>query len=568
MNKLSQGKKIAVFAGIGAAVFLLVFLGILLVQELGKTDGQRRAEQLEKQYHSLMDQIEVVDVPAQKAPIDDSDRLTEQEELPDINKYPLSVDGRRSDAITVEIFSSPEKAGTGSDGWLNQAAEEFNSKEFSVNGKAMTVSIRSVSSGLAVDYIKSGKYVPEALSPSNEFWAAMLESSGVKTKLIEKKLCGNVAGILLSKNKYNELIDKYGSVNMKVIAQTTANGELLMGYTNPFISSTGLNFLVNTLYTYDSADLLSTKATEGFRSFQENVPLVSYNTLQMRKAAESGSLDAMVMEYQQYSNDPALKNNYRFTPFGVRHDSPLYAIGTLSEDKLAVLQKFAEYCLTEQQQQAAAECGFNQNEKYKSELPTTISGDVLLQAQKLYKDNKNSGKTIVAVFVADVSGSMDGEPINALKTSLINSIRYISKDNYVGLISYSGKVYRNLPIGKFDLNQQAYFKGAVQSLTANGQTATYDALVVALDMIEKELKNHPDAKPMIFLLSDGEQNVGASLEDIRDILSDRQVPVYTIGYNANIDALKRVSEINEAATINAASDDIVYQLKNLFNSEM
>ena len=103
-----------------------------------------------------------------------------------------------------------------------------------------------------------------------------------------------------------------------------------MGYTNPFASSTGLNFLITTLYSYDADDLLSTKAVDGFKQFQENVPLVSYNTMQMRKSAESGSLDAFVMEYQSYYNDPALKNEYVFTPFGTRHDNPMYAVGELS----------------------------------------------------------------------------------------------------------------------------------------------------------------------------------------------------------------------------------------------
>ena len=41
-----------------------------------------------------------------------------------------------------------------------------------------------------------------------------------------------------------------------------------------------------------------------------------------------------------------------------------------------------------------------------------------------------------------------------------------------------------------------------------------------------------------------------------------------MGTKANIAALNQISEINEAATINADSDDIIYQLKNLFNSEM
>ena len=565
MNKLSNGVKILIFAGIAALVFAVVLIGINLTRNVGMTNEEITMEDADKQMSRLLGEISVTDVTPRKAAISDEDILSEEEELPDISGYPLSVSG--SGDIDVEIFSSPEKAGTGTDGWLNEIAERFNSEGYTVDGKTISVSIRSVSSGLAVDYITSGKYVPDAITPSNDFWGEMIATKGVKTEVMEKKLIGNTAGVLLSKSKYDELIDKYGSVNMKVISEATASSEVLMGYTNPFASSTGLNFLVSTLYSYDPDDLLSDKAVEGFKKFQENVPLVSYNTLQMRTSAESGSLDAMVMEYQSVYNDPTLKNNYVFTPFGIRHDNPMVALGELTNDKKSALKKFCEYCLSDSSQELAERYGFNQNKKYKSELPS-ISGDKLISAQKLYKENKDSGRPIIAVFIADVSGSMSGESINALQTSLINSMQYINKDNYIGLISYSNRVYRNLPIAKFDLNQQAMFKGAVQDLNASGQTATYDAVIVALDMIQKAKADYPDAKPMLFLLSDGEQNTGCSLNDITGVLNAYQVPVYSIGYNANIEALKRVSEINEAATINADSDDIVYQLKNLFNSEM
>ncbi len=562
----SKGIKIAVFAGIAVVVFLGVFLGITLTQDIGKSEEQITTEKAEKQITSLLQEIKVVQGSARKAAISDEDILSDEDELPKIDTYPMSVQG--TGQINVEIFSSPEKAGTGTDGWLNEVAERFNQETFTLNGKTISVSIRSVSSGPALDYIRSGKYVPEAISPSNEFWGSMMEASGVKTELIEKKLAGNVAGVLLSKDKYQDMINKYGSVNMKSITEATASGELMMGYTNPFVSSTGLNFLINTLYTYDGDDLLSQTAINGFKTFQENVPLVSYNTLQMRNAAESGSLDAMVMEYQLYVNDAALQSSYVFTPFGVRHDNPLYALGSLPKEKHDVLTQFAAYCLTEESQRSAEACGFNRNEKYVSELPADLKGTTLLQAQKLYKENKNSGRPIVAVFVADTSGSMIGEPINALRMSLINSMQYINRENYIGLISYGNKVTVQLPIAQFDLNQQAYFKGAVQDLAANGQTATNDALIVALDMINTALEKTPNAKPMIFLLSDGEQNVGHSLNEVEGVLRAYEVPIYTIGYNANIDALKKISGINEAATINADSDDIVYQLKNLFNSEM
>lgn len=563
---MKKGAKIAIFAGIAVVVFLGVFLGITLTKDIGKSEEQITTEKAEKQFSALLQDIKVEQGKARKAAISDTDILSDEDELPSIDTYPLSVEG--TGAVNVEIFSSPEKAGTGTDGWLNEVAENFNREALTIDGKIISVSIRSVSSGLALDYIRSGKYVPEAISPSNEFWGSMLEAGGVKTELIEKKLAGNVAGVLLSKSKYQEMIDKYGSVNMKSITEATASGGLLMGYTNPFVSSTGLNFLINTLYTYDADNLLSQTAVNGFKTFQENVPLVSFNTLQMRNAAESGSLEAMVMEYQLYVNDAALQGNYQFTPFGVRHDNPLYALGTLSKDKMEVLKKFTAFCLSEESQRLATGCGFNQNEKYVSELPSDIKGNTLLQAQKLYKENKNSGRPIVAVFVADTSGSMIGEPINALRTSLINSMQYINKENHIGLISYSNKVTIQLPIAQFDLNQQAYFKGAVQDLAANGQTATNDAIVVALDMINKYMEQVPNAKPMIFLLSDGEQNVGHSLNEIEEVLKAYEVPVYTIGYNANIDALKKISAINEAATISADSDNIVYHLKNLFNSEM
>ena len=50
------------------------------------------------------------------------------------------------------------------------------------------------------------------------------------------------------------MIDKYGSVNVKTVTEAIANNELSMGYTDPFASSTGLNFLVTALHTFDGAN--------------------------------------------------------------------------------------------------------------------------------------------------------------------------------------------------------------------------------------------------------------------------------------------------------------------------
>jgi Ca-activated chloride channel family protein len=236
----------------------------------------------------------------------------------------------------------------------------------------------------------------------------------------------------------------------------------------------------------------------------------------MRDAAKSGMLDAFVLEYQTYVNAADLKNGYVFTPFGVRHDSPLYALGDLPQDKLDIIKNFAEFVNQEKYQSLSEDMGFNGLNDYNSE-------------QK-----------------ADVSGSMEGEPINRLKESLLSGQKYLGKDN----------VTINLPIAKYDTNQQSMLVGSINSLQAAGGTATFDGIVVAMKMLQDELAVNPDVKPMIFVLSDGETNEGHSLKDIRGIIESFKIPIYTIGYNANIKALQSISSINEAASINADTDDV------------
>lgn len=545
-------------------VFGLVYAGITLTSNLGKTGSQVSTEHASKQLAKMVADIHPGTAEPVKGQID-LDPVNVADALPDISKFPVTVESTTSDY--VEIFSSPEKSGTGVDGWLTEVAEAFNQAGIQVDGKPVSVKIRNIASGTAADYIKSGKYVPDAYTPSNEFWGEMVAASGVSTDMVAQRLVGNVPGIVISKAKYDALVDTYGSVNVKTVTEAIANNELSMGYTDPFASSTGLNFLVTALNTYDSADPLGETAIQGFEKFQANVPFTASTTIQMREAAKSGRLDAFVLEYQTYVNTADLKSGYVFTPFGVRHDSPLYALGQLPENKLEIIRQFAAFAEKDEYQRSAEEFGFNGLQDYKSEL-ATIDGGTLLAAQKVWKEKKNGAKPIAAVFVADVSGSMDGEPLNRLKESLRQGQKYLGTDNSIGLVSYSSGVTINLPIAKYDTNQQSMFVGTVDSLQAGGGTATFDGIAVAMKMLEDYMVDNPNVKPLIFVLSDGETNEGHTLKDIRDLVETAQVPIYTIGYNADIKALESISSINEAASINADTDDVVYKIGNLFNAQM
>ena len=539
-------------AGLAFSVFLLTFAGMYI---FGTTNTDLTLP-------TIIKGIDVTNVAHKGVPIE-IDGTDLKDILPDISKYPPQVE--KSTTSYIEIFSSPEKAGSGTDGWLTEVARDFNRAEMIIEGKQVSVRLRGIASGQGADYITSQKHLPDAYTPSNELWGEMIISRGTKAELIQKRLAGNVAGILLTKAKREELEGRYGKINITTIINAVAKNQLQMGYTNPLASSTGLNFLISTLQAIDGSNPLSYRAVSGFESFQDNIPVVAYTTLQMRESARSGILEGFILEYQTYINTPDIRS-YEFIPFGVRHDSPIYAIGEISPEKMKILSEFIDFTQREKYQKLANEYGFNGLDQYQPESGP-VSGDVIIQAQKIWKEEKDP-MPICAVFVADVSGSMEGEPLNKLKRSLMEGQKYIGNDNLVGLISYSDDVHIDLPISKFDLKNRSLFSGAVHDLQTGGSTSTFDGIAVALDMLQKEKEKDPNLKLRIFVLSDGETNRGHSLNEIRGIVEESGIPIYTIGYNADIEALREISRINEAASINADTDDVVYELRNLFNAEM
>ena len=482
--------------------------------------------------------------------------------LASINKYPLSVECKAD--VKIEIFSSTEKSSSGKDGWLNEVAKKFNSSNHTVNGKSACVEIRPIASGLAMDYLTSRTYVPDAFTSSNELWAEMLKARGLDVTMIDSRLAGNTAGILIKSSLYDSLKKEHGELTLQTILDLGIERSITLGYTSPYSSSTGLNLLVSMLTQFDSSNPLSENAINQMIKLQASVPPALLTTIQMRDSAASGLIDIMVMEYQAYINNDSLKD-YVFIPIGVRHDSPMYAMKSLSGDKMQLLKDFTSYAKNSESQKLATDYGFNAHNDYKG-ASINLTGDQLYKAQAVWKENKDGGTPIIAVFVADLSGSMDGAPITSLKNALVNASSYIGVGNYVGLVSYSNSVTINLPIGLYDSNQKSYFNGAVKKFKAGGSTYTHEALLVAANMIQEAKEKYPEAKPMIFLLTDGEANGWYGYSDSAKILKGLQIPVHCIGFNGGSSELTDLSSLVEASYIQADNEDVAYQLRMMFQS--
>lgn len=561
-----RSKKREIFIAIAAiaVVFAIVFTAVSLVMRSQKELTQEEAVKMLNDYYSDIKK-DVHSVQPRYGEIEQG----YYEVLPDINKkYPLVVTGDAE--LDIEIFSSTEKAGpvdAPQDRWLVDVAQKFNKENYVVDGKHVSVSIRSISSGVGIDYIVSGEYVPTAYSPSNVLFGEYLNASGVQTQLKAERIAGNTTGILIKKDIKDEFLKEYNEVNIETFIEAAASKKYNVGYTNPFVSATGLNTIVSALYSFDPDNLFSNTAIEEFKRFQAAEPYTAYSTIQLRNA---NYLDMMVMEYQAYINKEELKE-FDFVPFGIRHDNPVYSIGKISESEEEVLDMFIEYCLNDKNQKSAEDYGFNQYDTYISPIGT-IDGESVIQAQKLWKQNKDGGRPVITVFVADTSGSMNGSAINNLQDSLIKASSYINENNYIGLVSYNSDVYLDMPISKFDNEHRSLYIGAVEQLSANGSTKTGHGLIVALKLLKDMQEEIPNAKLQVILLSDGAEDpiLKHSASSLEEMLKTLSIPVITIGYNVDDStkkALQDISNVNESVFINADSGDIEYELKNLFNAK-
>ena len=342
-----------------------------------------------------------------------------------------------------------------------------------------------------------------------------------------------------------------------------------MGYTDPFVSSTGLNFLVTVLATLaqgDASRMLADDVVSAFTAFQRGVPFVALDPPDARLCPQrDGSLEAFVMERAIFAKTPVFQSGYTFIPFGIRHDSPLYGIGALPAEKHEVLQQFAQFASQAPAQKLATEYGFDQLSDYTPAVAPPKRG---VRRSACGKRKKDAGRPIVAVFLGDVSGSMEGVPIRNLKRALLVGSQFIDPENSLGLVVFNQEVKQLLPVGKFTVNQRALFTAAVQDMSAGRGTAMYDGILVALKMLVAAKAKQPECKPLLIVLTDGETNAGLSFDKVKPVLAGVKIPIYTIGYNAKLDILRQISTINEAASLNADEGDIAYKIGALLNAEM
>ena len=150
-------------------------------------------------------------------------------------------------------------------------------------------------------------------------------------------------------------------------------------------------------------------------------------------------------------------------------------------------------------------------------------------------------------LLLDCSGSMYGEPIEAVKNGvqvLVSTLRqdpYALETAYLSIITFDSKAQQVTPLNELSAFQQP-------NIQASGCTALGEALALLAQKADQEvtkttMEKKGDWKPLVFIMTDGEptDDLNKGLDEFKK-RKWGMVVACAAGAGANTDTLKKITE--------------------------
>jgi Ca-activated chloride channel family protein len=196
----------------------------------------------------------------------------------------------------------------------------------------------------------------------------------------------------------------------------------------------------------------------------------------------------------------------------------------------------------------SAEYGVDPNARYDSlRSPKPEVVEAMLQSWREY-----AKKPSLVVIVVDSSGSMLGDKLPSVQSTLNSYINSLGEKEKVALIDFDSAIRPPVLVDGTPAGKERGLQ-FVSGLQAGGGTALYDATLYARNWLEQNLR--PDAINAIVVLTDGEDSGSKHPLDFlaqelakSGFASDKRVAVFTIGYGNegefNPEVLKTIADKN------------------------
>jgi len=378
------------------------------------------------------------------------------------------------------------------------------------------------------------------------------------------------------------------------------------GHTDPQVSSTALSTLIAEFYAsavYNTSetdlrrltrDIVEDEAVQqGVRDIENLIKHYSSRTTEFKEYIAQGPsyLDFVALEENdlifinqgktEYKPPEKLVALYpKEGTFWHEHPFGIPQADWVTDEQRAAAKVFTEYVRSEAIQRKVLESGFrpvnpnvpldSPNSPFIQSLgvdpnqPTTVLNvpdpEVIAAVQSSWQLVKKQADVLLVI---DVSGSMDGDKINQARQAAHIFLDNMPTQNRVGLVAFNDTIQPRVPLASFE-GAGANIQQEIDRLEANGDTALFEAIIGAIEMVRKERVEQDDRIQAIVVLSDGEDTASQStLNDavavIRAAQSDRN-PVLVIpvayGADADINALNGIARASSTKVQSGNPEDI------------
>lgn len=512
--------------------------------------------------------------------------------------------GSSANALTITITYSPEK-----DEWLKDRIAAFNQSRVRVDERPVVVEGINKSSGAARTEIKNGQLKTTIWSPSASTWLEVLKYEGGNPNVAVSNQPLALTPVVISMwRPMAEAMgwpDKpIGWSDMLALIENPQGwgayghpewGRFSWGHTDPEISTTALSTLLAEFYAATGkqrdltvADIQKPESQEFIRKLGQGIKHYGYNTLvfseNMRKFG-MGYISAFPMEeitlidFNKNKNPPTPLVAIYPREGTFWHDNPFIIMASASEQERRAAEQFYDFLLTDESQRLAMSYGFRpanvnvpladpislaygvQPQGVQSVLPVPPA-EVIVAAKNAWSLNRKRADILIIV---DVSGSMEGEKLEAAKAGLGTFLSRILPDDRVGLIIFSTDSRVVVPPAPLS-DVRIRLDDAIATMVAQGKTALYDALVDGKEVFDALPPSDDDRIRAIVLLSDGQDNASrTTLEQVRLAFEESGISIFPVAYgaDADTDALQQIATFSRTILVQGDTGDIGQIFENL-----
>jgi len=508
-----------------------------------------------------------------------------------------------ANALEITMAYSPEK-----EPWLQERMTVFNNQQNQVNGQTIFVTGSNVSSGKARTEIKNNQIAPTIWSPSASTWLEVLkqETGNPDIAVSSEPLVLTPVVISMWKPMAEAMGWPEESIGWGDMLELIDDpdgwgrfghpewGKFSWGHTDPEISTTALSTLIAEFYAATGkqrgltvADIENEKSTQFIRDLGKGIKHYGYNTLvfseNMRKFGMS-YISAFPMEeitlIEFNQTNPTVPLVAIYPEEGTfMHDDPFIIMASATSDEQSAAQQFFDFLTSEESQRLAMSYGFRPtNTSVPLDHPISEAmgvdpqgvqnildippAEVIVATKNTWKENR---KRADILLVVDISGSMDGEKLELVKAGLETFLLNLLPEDRVGLVTFSGQTM--VPIQPAPLSENRIaLQTAIQNMQALDQTALYDAVAEAQDMMRALEPTEDQRIQAMIVLSDGDDNASAiTLDQLAQEHGEAGISIFPIAYgaDANMTALERIADFSRTIVVQGSTGDIAQVFENM-----